>query len=154
MTEENIILALEMASTVFGALAWVGWRLVQLSIAFGQMRLKVDTMWEFQVRRAAVQAVNRGLAVMNSPLRPTEEAVKWFAGLDPKLQEADNTRWKALPEHDMLLAIEREFGEEIMKEVCIPHNLWDASCLIIAACVAQGIEPVSDEMTTRRPLTY
>jgi len=103
-----------------------------------RVETKINTLWEFVLRRGAAEAVIKGLGTMNSPITITDEAKAWMSGLAGPLREAYETRWKDLDDVNLAVAIEREFGDQITKEICIPHNVANAACLLIACAVARG----------------
>lgn len=99
---------------------------------------KVDTIWEFAMRRGAVEAIQRGIATMNSPVVISEEAKTWMQTLAAPLREAYETEWKDLPDTDLAMEIERRFGDQIVRQVCLPHGISNGVCLLIACAVAKG----------------
>jgi len=40
-----------------------------------RIEVKVDTLWDFQMRRAVAEAVSKGVATINSPLKVTGHAM-------------------------------------------------------------------------------
>ena len=111
---------------------------IAASRRFGALELKVNTMWDFQMRRAFSEVNMTGLAVRNSPLRFTPDAM---SRLDP-IKPALVAFWKALDhpieDGDMLLEIERKFGAELISMVCVPCGLSHGACLLLALSVAKG----------------
>jgi hypothetical protein len=116
--------------------------IVKTAMRFGSLELKVDTMWGFQMRRAMSEVVTSGVGVMNSPLVITDDALAHLDPIKPRLLE-----WYAnYPGKDndasILLGIESEFGDDILKTVCFPCGLSYGACLIIALVVAKGSNEV------------
>ena len=107
-------------------------------IKMAKMEVQVDTMWEFLMKRAISEAVNKGAATLNSPLVFTEEAKSWFAPMKIELQEIYAKQGQKWKESQLCLEIEKQLGERILKEVCIPYKLYQGSCLLIAAEIAKG----------------
>ena len=125
-----------IASLVAGATAIGVW--INLKEKLAKLEVKVDTMWDFQMRRAMAEAVTKGVATMNSPLTIDEKtAMDWLGNLVLPLREFYGRFGKNLTDRDLMLAIERQFGNQIVRQVCVPHGLKDGSCLIIAAAVAK-----------------
>ena len=102
--------------------------------------LKVDTMWSASMRRAEAGAVIRGMGTMNSPVVFNAETLSWADGMKDDLQAAYRADWRhlGLSNDDLCLAIERRFGQRIVREICIPHGIADGTCLLLAAAVAKG----------------
>jgi hypothetical protein len=103
-----------------------------------RVELHTNTLWEFALRRGAAEAIQKGVATVNSPVRLRAEAIEWMAALAIPLREAYETRWKGLDDIGLCVAIENEFGAQITVEVCIPHQVTNAACLLIACAVAKG----------------
>ena len=99
------------------------------------LTVKVDTMWQFTMRRGISEAVNNDLMRHNSPLEIT---AKGYSFIRPMAQELWEYYQKypatvgKLSDSDLALAIERDFGERLLKEVCIPNNLLYGECIILA----------------------
>jgi len=102
------------------------------------LETKVDTMWAFQMRRAVSEAVTSGVGNMNSPLIFAESAIQAMEPFKARLVNFG----KRIPENTtdarVLLEIEREFGEELLKDVCVPFKLSHGACLLLAYQVAMG----------------
>jgi hypothetical protein len=109
-------------------------------IKFAQMDVKVDTLWQFQLRRGEVEAVLRGYATKNSPLKLNEErALEAFpAELGRAIQQYFSRLGRNLTRTEMAAEIERRFGERIVDEVCVPNGFSEGACLILAMHFATG----------------
>jgi len=115
-------------------LAWLAnmhWRLAQIAV-------KVETMWQFQLRRGIAEAVHHGMATVNSPFVITEEAKSWLDDLAVPLRQLYQKLGRHVSDTDLLIEIELRFGDEIVKKVCIPHGVDQGVCLVIALAVAKG----------------
>ena len=107
------------------------------------IEVKVNTMWDFQLRRGEAESLLRGLALRQSPLIVTSEARAWVADIADGLRSFYRTEWHRLPERDVVIEIERRYGQILLEQVCIPHQIWQGACLIIALAVAkEGQESV------------
>ena len=130
--------ALEIVSLVQGLVAilgiiWLaGWRLAKLEV-------KVDTMWDFQLRRAVSEGLHQGAMTRNSPVEVTEEAKAWMRPVAQELREFYKRLGRRLDERTLTLEIERRYGDRILEEVCIPRGLYQGACLLIAAAVAKEV---------------
>jgi hypothetical protein len=112
-------------------------RLAALELRFAEYGVKVDTLWDFLFRRGASEAVQRGLGVMNSPIVINDGAKAWFDGMRNELQ-AWYLLHTDLTDSDLMIAIEQNFGDRILREVCIPNGIYQGACLLIATAVAKG----------------
>lgn len=106
-------------------------------VKIAKLELKVDTIWDFLMRRAMADAVNRGHADMNSPVVVREESKQLLAHLAGELKKWYRESWHKLDDSALLLEIEKRYGENIVNTVCIPHQLSQGVCLLIAAAVAK-----------------
>jgi len=110
-----------------------------ISTRLAKIELKVDTMWDFLIRRAKGEAVMAGVATMNSPMKMDPDAVE---KLVPKtLKEkliAAAPQLQKLPEREMAIELERRFGEEILSDICLKHNLHMGACLLLCIAVVRG----------------
>jgi hypothetical protein len=128
----TVALGLSVASWI-ALLAFI----VKVSMRFGALELKVDTMWGFQMRRSMTEVVTSGMGTLNSPLIISDEVM---AKLDPlKLRLIDwyNRYEGRHSDASVLLGIEQEFGNELLNAVCFPCGLSYGACLIIALSVAK-----------------
>ena len=116
----------------------LGW-LCQQAARQARMEVKIDTLWDFQMRRGSGELVNKGLATMNSPITLTEESKKWMHELAEELKKFYSRLGRHLNDRDLAIEIERRYGDDILKKVCIPNNISEGACLIIALEVAKEV---------------
>lgn len=102
-----------------------------------RLESKVETIWEFQLRRATIEAVQHGIGKMNSPLVISQEAKEWMGELAVRLREFYRRLGRTLTNSELALEIERRYGQEIVEKVCIPHGIFQGACLLIAMEVAK-----------------
>lgn len=133
MTPSDVSSLITMAP---GMLSLVGLVYV-LGVKFTRLEVKVDTMWDFQMRRAMSEGLREGVLKHNSPIAPTPEALAWLDSLKHELQSFYAKLGKRLSDRDLAIEIERRFGRKILEEVCIPHGLFQGVCLILAKEVAK-----------------
>jgi len=111
--------------------------IIRSSARFAKLELKVDTMWGFQMRRAMSEVVDKGIGTMNSPLVFNDDARK---RLEP-LKDALIRFYQMLPpttsDGEVLLAIEKDFGDDLLDRVCIPCGLSHGACLLLAMAIAK-----------------
>jgi hypothetical protein len=106
----------------------------------GPLQTKIDTMWDFQVRRAVSEVVEIGIVeTKDKPLKFTDDArealkpiakelVTFYRGLPHEIKNDDAA---------VLLKIEDSFGQRLLDLVCIPCNLTHGACLLLAYSVAK-----------------
>lgn len=132
-----------LVCSVVGAFAAIGGLLIsfiRLVARFARMELKIDTVWDFQMRRAQSEAVNKGVATMNSPVMVSDEAKQWMAPIIGPIREFYVHLGRRMSDRDLYLEIERRFGDQILREVCIPHGLDQGACLLIAVQAARAAQ--------------
>lgn len=107
---------------------------------------RIETLWDFQLRRAKVEAVVQGVGRMNSPLVLNADAKSWLEGIAAELRSFYRRLGRTLTESQLAEEIERRWGDEIVKRVCIPHGLFQGTCLLLAMEVAkEGLNEESGE---------
>jgi hypothetical protein len=104
---------------------------------FAQMKLKVDTMWAFIMRRAVSEAIEGGLATLNSPLAFTRTALAALEPLAPSLRALAAAHPKA-SQLDLAFLIEQKYGEELLERFCIPFKTSHGACVLAALEIAKG----------------
>lgn len=98
---------------------------------------KLNVVWGFLMNRAIGEAVQKNIATFNSPVVVSEEAKKWMAGMASQLRDFYAKLGRRMSEWELALEIERVYGDRILKEVCIPNNLSQGACLLIAVEVSK-----------------
>ena len=119
---------LAVAASVGSLCVWI----MKNTARLAKMEVKVDTVWDFLMRRAVSEAINVGVAVKNSPIEVTDEAKQWMKPLLASIRDFYRETGGNLTDRELALEIERRFGEQILNEVCIPHRLSQGACLLIA----------------------
>lgn len=137
MTPEMIAAGVAMLTAIGSTL----YLLFQMSTKYAKLELKVDTMWEFLMRRGKAEAVRSGMAQLNSPIVFNAESMTWMDPFKPELQRFYAAFLKENPKPtDMQLSfeIEKTFGDRILKEICIPKGIMLGACLQLAIAVAKN----------------
>jgi hypothetical protein len=99
----------------------------------GSLELKVNTIWDFLIRRGQVEFVNKGWGTKNSPVKLTtaifesilpliSDIVKFYAEL---IKNKPN-----ITERDLFIAIESQFGDALVERICVPMNVQLGACVI------------------------
>jgi len=104
---------------------------------------KVNTMWAFQMRRAMSEVVESGAGTKNSPLIFTEQAREAFGPFKKQLVEFYKTLPATMDDSEVLLEIERKFGDVLLDNVCIPFKLSHGACLLLAYAVARQTDTIN-----------
>lgn len=108
-----------------------------------RLEVKVDTIWDYIIKKAMTDALSKGVATQNSPITVPEEVRKWVAAsIDNDLYRALRELYKEhkkLSDNNLALKIQEKLGAQIAKEMCIPNdNLNYDSCLFIALELAKN----------------
>jgi len=146
------------AEWIMAIAAIVGLFVGMLSIfmTVGQLKCQVSTLWEFHVRRGTVEAVKIGWGTVNSPFHISATGFEaalpfltkflpFYAGLIKKNPK--------MPERELMLRFEAEFGDFIMEQICIPKGVSQGACLIaiLAACevgITETADAIKKELVT------
>ena len=146
MAQNVTIAIIGLALTIITLLLTFAWRfgvkISEISYEQGRLKERVDLIWQFMFDRGVVELHRRGLASSQSDFQLTAR-LEDVAPFVIKLHAAYK-RW-AIEEPDLsdgrlaeLFA--RDFDHEIMRVMCLPHNMSQAECLsyIVLACKAEG----------------
>lgn len=119
-----------------GSLLGMLWAVFSASRRLGELELKVDTMWAFQMRRAMSETVSTGLGSMNSPLIFSDFARHSLDPIEAELKELWRQTLQFMDDAEALLEIERVYGDRLLTLVCVPCGLSHGACLLLAFSVA------------------
>jgi hypothetical protein len=112
---------------------------LKLAHRIGGIELKVNTMWDFTIRRGEAELVLAGLGTKHSQvvlnvetldkIMPFIIEIIVFYGVQMKQKSPPNER-------DLYILIEQQFGDRIVDTICIPNKITVAGCLVavMAAC--------------------
>jgi len=89
------------------------------------------------IRNAKTEAVIKGLATINSPLMVSDDARSAFSGMADDLRLYYKDTGKFLTENDLFLDMQKRFGDQIFKDICIPLKIINNSCILIAIAIAK-----------------
>ncbi len=117
----------------------IGAGFTRIIYRMGQLELKIDTVWDFLIRRGQVELVNRGWGTKNSPVELTAVTFESILPLISDIVVFYAKLKKANPkikERDMFIAIESQFGEQLVDRICIPMHVQLGACVVavMAAC--------------------
>ena len=125
--------------SVIGTIWAITSAFARLSYRAGRLELKVDTLWDFIIRRGKVEAVKMEWGELHSPIRLNVrglDVVKPFLDKFLPFYIQLLQRNPPMAEQEMYIEFEREFGDFIMEKMCIPLGVTAGACLIaiVAAC--------------------
>ena len=126
-------MSIEQWLALFAFGVTLGGYVMRMSYRLGTLAIKVDTLWEFLMKRGTIEGLERGFLKANSPLAVTPEI---RAAFDPIMEElltfypADGHKMKDL---DLMFEMERRFSNKIIEAICIPLHVTNGACLVIAA---------------------
>lgn len=103
-----------------------------------RLEVRVDTIWEFLMKKAIGEALSKGVATMNSPLVPHEQVYEWFKDLKDDLEKWYKEQGAGKTDNELALLVEQKFGDKILKEISLPHDLTHSAALVVAIAIAKG----------------
>lgn len=133
--KEFLTATVAVLAPVGGCFVW----LFRVANRIGRLELQVETMWGFLTRRARVDGEIGGLFSVNSPIALTDKGRALLGPLGPALKALYLAQGANVSDKDFMLIIERELGERLVREVCVPHNYYAGACLIAALCLAKEL---------------
>ncbi len=111
----------------------------------GDAEHRIDALWDFTLRRGTAEALQKGVATMNSPVRVTAAARQWLKGIAADLQTFYGQTGCHLSQPRLAAVISARWGQQLFKEVCLPNGIDEGTCLLIAIAVARGETDLSAE---------
>ena len=121
-------------------------KISELRITSASNNTKIDTMWAYQMRRAFSEAIEKGVATVNSPVKVSSEACEFLEPIASELREFYQANLIGTKDVESLMEIEKHFGAKIMDHVSIPCKLTQGACLLLAFSVAKGDPIVKVEL--------
>lgn len=109
-----------------------------------RLEVKVETMWGFLIKRAVVEGVLGDHMETHSPVRLINNSGSMLEHMAEEIHKRYLEKWQKLTEAEIGLEIEKEFGNRLVKEVCIPNGIGFGVCLVIAIAAAKGTETLSE----------
>jgi hypothetical protein len=163
MAEPLVTIALGLsgvsATTCVVMVIWIGRYLERIDQLWksrcdeiGRLEDNQNSMADFQIRRAMMEAQQKGLMHKNSPLRVAPEAKIALSPLAERFREFYLSKgWPVgdihrfdIPTMDQFIAFERNFGKEITDALCMPFSLNEGACLIAAIEYARTLAAGGD----------
>lgn len=112
---------------------------------FDQIEKRVDALWEYLIRGAQSEAVAKGLGNLNSPFIMNDTTRSYFSTHVKELRNFYQENCIGLSDSDLFIAIDKQFGERLIKEVGIPNSLTHGSVIMAAVEIAK--EPTLERDT-------
>jgi hypothetical protein len=107
-----------------------------------RLKVCVETLWLFQLRRGMAEVEQKQLGKTNSPVRLTDAANKLMAPLLPELKEFYKVvQGEKMGVVELAIALEQQFGQRITTEVCKRVGITDGACLVLAIGQLRPIGP-------------
>jgi hypothetical protein len=103
----------------------------------GAVTSKVDALWNFVRRRAVSEFLTKGMGISAQPPTLNSEVRKWFDGMAKDLKDFYASTDGTLADKELFLAIEHEFGDRLLHEVCIPNGLSAGACVLAAIAICR-----------------
>ena len=152
MNTEWIVAICAMVTLLLGLVVWMG----KLTWMFAQVNIKVDTMWAFSLQRGMLEGIKRGDASYASPYTVSGESLAWFDhnGFAADLRKLYAACPPGIPDLDLAYKIQAQFGERLIREVCVPKGVLAGYTLVVAVAVAKSTNVVDidgNPTMTRRP---
>lgn len=104
---------------------------------FAKLELKVNTLWDFLMRRSLASGLDNDVLRMNSPVTATAQATTLLEPMSEELGEFYRTEGFKLDPRELFIAVEHKFGERLLKQICIPYNVHQGACVLAAIDVAK-----------------
>jgi len=107
-----------------------------------RLKVCVETMWLFQLRRGLAEVETKKLGTSNSPVILTKKANDLMQPLLPELKQFYNMiHGEELGLVELAIELERQFGNRLVSEVCKKVGVSDAACLVLAIGQLRPIGP-------------
>lgn len=122
--------------TVCGFLASGGFWLFKFGTRLGIIESKVGDMWGFIWRRAQAEAAKVGWGEFKSPFEIKIENVAEAVKMAPFFKDIAvfydlvSKKFPKLSDPDKILLVESKFGDQILKDICLPLGVDQGACLV------------------------
>ncbi len=105
----------------------------------GQIELKVDTLWEFQLRRGVVEGKMSDVLRQNSPIIVLPVLAEKLSALDGELRDFYTNGGLNMDEATEAAEIEHRFGDRLTREVCVPLGIFGGACIVGAMVYGRSL---------------
>jgi hypothetical protein len=112
---------------------------------------RVETLWNFHIRRGMVEAVHKGVADMNSPIEMRDDSLKVVEGLREDLLDwYEKLGRPDITNRDLFIEIEKHFGDRLLFEVCKPYGFKEGTCILLCIAVIRGNNKIEFDLSSTR----
>lgn len=122
---------------IVGAIGALFIKLWNVAAKYAQLELKVNTLWDFLMRRSIASGVDNGVVTMNSPIKSTRSMDELLEPFAKDFAELYKNIGCHLNERDLFIEFEKSFGDRIMREICIPYKIHQGAAIFAAIDVAK-----------------
>lgn len=132
-SETQISVSVGLTLAIGSVVLWV----MNLARCVGKQEIQVGTLWSVFIRDVESRAVSAGVARRKSALAVTDpETRNLFKPLVPKLREWYLREGYKLSDFELLGAVDKVFGREIIETVCTPNHkdyamAWMLACALM-----------------------
>jgi hypothetical protein len=129
----SILAGAASLTAIFGTIIYGIYRVVK-------MEIRVNLLWDFLMRRAISEAIDKGFATINSPIKIQPHGVNIFSEEWRNKLKGAFLNHKKMTDKELFAAIDAKFGTELLKEICITQKpvLSNGECIIIAMAIIRG----------------
>lgn len=120
---------------------------------FSALEVKVNTMWDFQIRRGFAESVHAGAATMNSPLTIDPHIKEYLNPIKEQLVSFWEEVGRRLTLRECMIELEKRFGYDLLHLLCLPRGIHEGACLLVALSVASGIDAITFGHDTNKQIT-
>ena len=119
---------LNYLSLVLGVVSLVG---VLWGVGYrqGKLEVKVDTMWDFQLKRGFSEGLQEAMLQTHSPLKTTSKARDMMMPVLDRVRQFYSEKGHRLSDPRLFEAIHAHFGDEILEKIALPRQLLYGSCI-------------------------
>ncbi len=96
-----------------------------------RIELKVDTLWDFIIRRAVGETISKGLGSFNSPFEVHENICELVRPYVPQIEaKLGKDKLKKISNRDLFIYIEKNYGEMFFAKICAPYGFNKGACVL------------------------
>jgi hypothetical protein len=145
-----IVAVLGVLSGIIGVIVAINRVYIRITLVENKLSTAIsdiDTLQIYLLKRGAEEAVQKKLGTLNSPLVFHSDVVNQFMGLTVandirKFVKTSNN--VALPDPKLAFEIEKKFGNDIIKQMCVPMGVTMGACLLMVLDIAKNERRISN----------
>ena len=101
----------------------------EMTEKFSEVKSRVDILWSLLFRRGISDAVASGLLERQSPLKLNVDVLSGHTSLIEKIQEFYNAKGRKLQDLELLVELEKNFGQDLQRLCDETPGLLPGACL-------------------------